>query len=75
MQLLSILTSNLLTFEVHSLHDKVDFYLNGQDVIIRLFKLDESSKAISDAKSIQDTLRSLIASAEQQQNPQSTLVT
>ncbi len=47
-----MLTSNLLTVEVHRLHEKVEFKVVAQDVITRLFRLQESSRAIADFKSL-----------------------
>jgi len=44
--LLSIMTSNLMSVEIQSLHQKVDYTIRADDVIVRLFKLEESLKFI-----------------------------
>ena len=52
--LFSILTSNLLSFEIHCLHEKLDYFVKADDIIIRLFKLEESLRGFEDLKRVQD---------------------
>jgi hypothetical protein len=51
--LFSILTSNLLSFEIHCLHEKIDYFIKGDDMIVRLFKLEESLRGAQELKKVQ----------------------
>lgn len=42
--LLSVLTSNLFTVEIQCLHSKFEYFFKADDLIIKLFKLEESHK-------------------------------
>ncbi|CDW72550.1 UNKNOWN [Stylonychia lemnae] len=46
--LLSLITSNLFTIEIQSFHEKYEYKLLSEEVIIRLFKIKESLKFIDE---------------------------
>lgn len=59
MALLSVLTSNLITLEVHSFHDKFEYCMISQDIVIKLFRLQESQKFILETFKTIDKYRKL----------------
>ncbi len=57
--MLSLLTSNLVTFEMQSFHDKHEFTVIGAEIVIKLFKLEESFKFIEETIRVHEKVKSL----------------
>jgi hypothetical protein len=55
--LFSILTSNLVSLELHCLHEKLDYYVKSDDIIIRLFMLEESLRGFEELQQVQELIR------------------
>jgi hypothetical protein len=43
--------------ELHCLHEKLDYYIKSDDIIIRLFKLEESLRGFEELQQVQEFIR------------------